>query len=263
VILISKSPNRSCRFGGPNQETVTAGFVAKPLETVAAGFEAKPPETVTIGFEAKLVETVRVILMSNHSQTIDLDFETQSRNPRSSSPHAWCRPDTVPPDLSIARPPSTRPVRPSAVLYTRSPNSVTILVAARHAAPATCKPWDKQMRFSKRYKIKIKTKMSQIRIQISPSQWLITIKPRNWPLGFSISPLMSPLTTKAQSLKFESKTPWSTARRLKKSRKAQEDHLEEEKPQKLTNGTKSGKVKQNVKKELGEAQKSKKSSKLK
>jgi hypothetical protein len=31
-------------------------------------------------------------------------------------------------------------------------------------------------------------KLSQIRIQTLPSQWLITIKPWNWPLGFSISP---------------------------------------------------------------------------
>jgi hypothetical protein len=45
------------------------------------------------------------------------------------------------------------------------------------------------------------TEMSRIRIQTSASQWLITIKPRNWPLGFSISPLMSLLTI--QSTKFE------------------------------------------------------------
>jgi hypothetical protein len=29
--------------------------------------------------------------------------------------------------------------------------------------------------------------LSRIRIRTSPSQWLITIKPRNWPLGFSHS----------------------------------------------------------------------------
>jgi hypothetical protein len=44
---------------------------------------------------------------------------------------------------------------------------------------------------------------------------------------------MSPLTTKAQSLKFESKTPLSTARGPKKSRNAQEGNLEEEKPAKV------------------------------
>jgi hypothetical protein len=31
------------------------------------------------------------------------------------------------------------------------------------------------------------TEMSRIQIQTSPSQWLITIKPRNWPLRFSLS----------------------------------------------------------------------------
>jgi hypothetical protein len=93
-------------------------------------------------------------------------------------------------------------------------------------------------------------KLSQIRIQASPSQWLITIKSTDWPLGFSISPLMSPLTTKIQSLKFESKTPWSTPRRPKKPRKAQEGHLEQEKPQKPTKGMKSGNFKQKGKEEL-------------
>jgi hypothetical protein len=74
---------------------------------------------------------------------------------------------------------------------------------------------------------------------------------------------MSPLTSKSQSLKFESKTPWSTTRRPQKLRKAQECHLEEEKPQKSANGIKSGKTKQNGKEELGKAQKSKKSSRSK
>jgi uncharacterized protein YoaH (UPF0181 family) len=74
---------------------------------------------------------------------------------------------------------------------------------------------------------------------------------------------MSSLTTKAQSLKFESKIPWSIARRPKKLEKAQERHLEEGKSQKLANGMKSGKAKQNGKEELRKAQKSKKSSKIK
>jgi hypothetical protein len=107
---------------------------------------------------------------------------------------------------------------------------------------------------------KNKLKLSRIRIQSSPSQWLITIKPMNCPLGFSISPLMSPLTTKAQSLKFKSKTPWSIAKRPKKPRKAQEGNLEEGKLQKPANGMKNSKAKQNGKEELRKAQKSKKSS---
>jgi hypothetical protein len=56
-------------------------------------------------------------------------------------------------------------------------------------------------------------------------------------------------------LKFEFKIPWSTARRTKKQRKAQEGHQEEGKLQKPANGTKSGKTKQNDKKELRRARK--------
>jgi hypothetical protein len=77
----------------------------------------------------------------------------------------------VPPDLLIAQPPSNRLVRPSPVLCTRSPTPVTILVAARHVAPVTYTPRDKQTRFIKRTKITGKTtETSQIQIQTSPSQ---------------------------------------------------------------------------------------------
>jgi hypothetical protein len=72
---------------------------------------------------------------------------------------------------------------------------------------------------------------------------------------------MSPLITKAQSLKYESKIPLSTARRPKKLRKAQEGHLEEGRPQKPTKGTKSGKANQNCKEELRKTPTSKKRSK--
>jgi hypothetical protein len=47
-------------------------------------------------------------------------------------------------------------VRPSPVLCTRFPTLVTIIVAARHAAPATCTPQGKQTRFSNETKIKEK-----------------------------------------------------------------------------------------------------------
>jgi hypothetical protein len=143
-------------FEAKLEKTVTAGFEVKPLETVIAGFEAKPLETITIGFEAKPVKTVRVVLRPNHWQTVDLGFEAQLRNPCSSSPRVWCRPHTAPPDLSTAQPPSTRPVRPSSVLCTRSPTPATVLVAARHAAPATCIPLDKQTWFTNETKVKEK-----------------------------------------------------------------------------------------------------------
>jgi hypothetical protein len=140
---------------------MTAGFEVKPRETVATSFEVKLEKTIVTGFEAKRVKTVRVVLRPNHSQTVDLGFEAQPRNPHSSSPRAQCRPHTAPPNLSTARPPSTQPVRPSPVLCTRSPTPSMILVAARHATPATCTPREKQTRFSKQNKDKRKTKQNK------------------------------------------------------------------------------------------------------
>ena len=106
----------------------------------------------------------------NNSQTIDLGFEAQPRNSRFSSLCAQYRPHTASPDLSTARPPSTRPVRPSPVLCTRSPTPATVLIAARHVAPTTCTPRDKQMRFSKRNKGKIRTKQNYPGFEFKPRQ---------------------------------------------------------------------------------------------
>jgi hypothetical protein len=61
----------------------TADFEAKPEETVATSFEAKLEKTVATGFEVKPVKTVQVVLRPNHSQTADLGFKAQPRNPRS------------------------------------------------------------------------------------------------------------------------------------------------------------------------------------
>jgi hypothetical protein len=169
-------------FDAKPPETVTTGFEAKPvktvrvvlrpnhLQTVAAGFKAKPLETIVTGFEAKPVKTVWVVLRPNHSQTVDLGFEAQPRNTRSSSPRARCRPHTAPPDLSIAWPSSTRPVRPSPILCTRSHTPAMILVPALHAAPATCTPWDKQTRFFKRNKGKRKIKWNCPGFEFKPHQ---------------------------------------------------------------------------------------------
>jgi hypothetical protein len=140
------------------EKTVATSFEAKLEKTVVEGFEAKPLETVATGFDAKPAKTVRVDLRPNHSQTVDLGFKAQLRNPHSSSPRARCRPHTAPPDLLITRPLNTRPVRPSPILCNRSPTPVMIIVTACHATPATSTPRDKQMRFSKRNKDKRKTK---------------------------------------------------------------------------------------------------------
>jgi hypothetical protein len=151
-------------------ETVAVGFEDKPPETVAAGFEDKPLETVTTGFEAKPTKTVQVVLRPNHSQTVDLGFEARPRNPCSTSPRGRCRLHTAPPNLSIARPPSTRPVRSSPVLCTSSPTPATMLIAARQASPTTCTPWDKRTWFSKRNKGKRKTQQNCLGFEFKPHQ---------------------------------------------------------------------------------------------
>jgi hypothetical protein len=61
-------------------------------------------------------------------------------------------------------------VRPSPILCTRPPTPATVLIAARHAAPATYAPWDKQTRFSERNKDKRKTKQNYPRFEFKPHQ---------------------------------------------------------------------------------------------
>jgi hypothetical protein len=149
----------------------TSGFEAKPGETVATSFEAKLEKIVATGFEAKPAKLSQQVLRPNHSQNVDLGFEAQPRNPQSSSPHARCRPHMAPPYLSTARPSSTQHVRPSPVLCTRSPTPATVLVAACYAAPATCTPRDKQMRFFKwnKGKRKIKQTISDLNSNLAKS----------------------------------------------------------------------------------------------
>jgi hypothetical protein len=182
VILRRKSINRSCQFWWLNRKTWATNFEAKSLETVTTGFEAqtgKPEPPILRSNREKLSPPVLrsnqrkpslLVLRSNRrkpsqwfwgqsidkpyqwfwgqTQIVDLGFEAQPRNPRFSSLCAPYRPHTVSPDLPIIRPLSTRPVRPSLFLCTRSPTPVTILVTAYHAAPANSTLRDKQTRFS-------------------------------------------------------------------------------------------------------------------
>jgi hypothetical protein len=161
VILWPKSANQRCRFCGPSRETLHhLGFEAQPRNPppVLRPNQEKPLPPVLRPNWRKLSPLVlrpnqrklsQQVLRPNHSQNVDLGFEAQPRNPQSSSPHARCRPHMAPPYLSTARPSSTQHVRPSPVLCTRSPTPATVLVAACYAAPATCTPRDKQMRFFK------------------------------------------------------------------------------------------------------------------
>jgi hypothetical protein len=61
-------------------------------------------------------------------------------------------------------------VRPYPVLYTRSPTPAMILVDTHQAAPATCTPRDKQMRFSKRNNDKRKIKQNCPGFEFKPHQ---------------------------------------------------------------------------------------------
>jgi hypothetical protein len=154
-------------------ETVTTGFEDKPEKIITIGFEAKPEKIDATGFKVKPEKTVPVVLRPNLWQIVNLGFEVQPRNMHSTSPRARCKPHTASPDLLI--------VRPSPVIYIKSPTPDTILIIAHCVAPATCTTRHKQTWFFTQYKDKGKTtKISWIRIQTSPSQWLITIKPRNW-----------------------------------------------------------------------------------
>jgi hypothetical protein len=64
----------------------------------------------------------------------------------------------------------------------------------------------------------------------------------------SQSPLDEYIDNKSTKFEFWIQDTWSTARRPKSHRKAEEDHLEEGEATKPTSGTKSGKTKERVKK---------------
>jgi hypothetical protein len=84
-------------------------FVMQPTNRSPLGFDVQTKnssrwfwglnhQTVAAGFESQI------------GKPVDLVFEVQPINPRSSSPCAWYRPYTVSPYLSIVRPSSTRHV---------------------------------------------------------------------------------------------------------------------------------------------------------
>jgi hypothetical protein len=199
-------------FDAKPEKTVTAGFEAKLSETITVGFEAKPLETVETGFEAKPVKNVRVVLRSNHSQIVAIGFEAQIDE----KPSKWFWGQTTHKlsTLVLRINQETRVTHlhvhgvdrtwrhltsrslghqiPNLcdhppILCTRSLTPAMILIATRHTAPATFfrKLSANTILQTKQKKKKNKMKLSWIRIQTSPSQWFITIKPRNWSLGFS------------------------------------------------------------------------------
>jgi hypothetical protein len=65
-------------FEAKLEKTVATSFEVKLEKTVATSFEAKLEKTVATGFEAKPTKIVQVVLMSNHSQNVAIDFEAQT-----------------------------------------------------------------------------------------------------------------------------------------------------------------------------------------
>jgi hypothetical protein len=129
-----------------------------------------------------------VILRPNHWQPVNLDFEAQPRNSCSSSPRAWCRPHTASPDLSIVWPPSTWPM-PDHPWFSAPGLLLLPWCSSLPAMPHLSHAHHETSKHNSPYEIKIKVKL-----------WKplgFKFKPRYWPHGFSISPLMSTLTTKS------------------------------------------------------------------
>jgi hypothetical protein len=149
---------------------------------------------------------------------------------RSSSPSGWCRPHTASSDLLIVWSLSTWPVldhpQSSApgLLLLPWPSSLPAMPYLTPTYHETSKH-DSPHKIDNKAKAKI-TKMSWIRIQTRASQWLITIKPRYWPLGFWISSLMSPLITQKHNVWILNPRPNEAQLEDQKIRKVQEGHLE-------------------------------------
>jgi hypothetical protein len=117
----------------------------------------------------------------------------------------------------------------SPILCTKSPTPASILVATRHVTFTTYTSWDKQQCFSKPNN----SIWGQFnRNAPNPnSNWTKSIthhtnKPRHKPLGFSISPSISTLTTlNSQSLNFGFKIKWSISEWPKTKDKLKKGHL--------------------------------------
>jgi hypothetical protein len=154
-------------------------------------------QAVVTGFEAQTGKPVPVVLKPNHWQTVDLGFDFKPRNPSSSCSCARYRLHIASLDLSIVRSPSTRPV----LDYLQSSAPGLLLLPWSLSLPTISHLSPTRQKISKRdspHKIESRIeppKTFRIRIQTEASKLLIIIKLRYWSLGFSISHLMSTLTT--------------------------------------------------------------------
>jgi hypothetical protein len=142
-------------------------------------------------------------------ETVDLSFEAQPRNPRSSSPCAWCRLHMVSCYLPIIRPLSTWFV----LDHPRS--SAQVSYSCRD--PHRCLPCHTyHLHTTRQANTILHTKKGKSieprkcpRFEFNPQHVNDSshIKPRYWSFGFSISPLMSPLTPKSTKFEFRIQDP--------------------------------------------------------
>jgi hypothetical protein len=161
---------KSAWFWGPNQETVAAQ-ITKPELTV---LRSKPGNPLPLVLRPNQRKSSTLILRLNqeihaprlHVHGVD---RTQRYSTSRSSGHRVS-------DLCD----HPRSFAPSLLFLSRfsSLHIMPHLPAAHHET--------NKHDSSNEPKVKGKTtELSQIQIQISPNQWLIIIKSRNWPLGFS------------------------------------------------------------------------------
>jgi hypothetical protein len=203
-VLRPKPENPSPSWFWGSTKKLTTGFEAKPGETIATSFKIKLEKTIATGFEAKQRKPSEWFWgqTTHKSSTLVLRLNQETRASRlhvHGADHTRCHPTTRLPAHRV----------PDLCDHPRSSASGLVLLSwssSLHVMPHLPPAHHKTSKHNSPNETMIKkqNELSQIRIQSSSNQWLITIKLRNWPLGFSIFPLMSPLTTKAQSLKFES-----------------------------------------------------------
>jgi hypothetical protein len=236
------------------------GFEGQPINHNLHGFEdqTKKPswwfcgpnhQTVAIGFEAQIgkpshrfwgqsTDKLSTLVLRPNQETCTPRLLMHGADHRQHHPTSRLSGHYVP-DLCD----HSRSSAPSLLLLPRSSSLPTML----HLSPAH---YETSKRDSP-HETKVHVRLLKChRFEFKP--WHVNdsshIKPRYWAPSFSISPWWVHWQQKAQSLKFESKTPWSTTRRPKSQRKAQEGHLEEGKTTKPTKDTKSGKPNKMAKK---------------
>jgi hypothetical protein len=176
------------------------GFVAQPINRSLLDFEFKP-RNCRGDFEAKITKSELPILRPK---------------PENRRPWFWCSTKkpalldsicTVQTTHDVTRPSdplSTGPVLNhlwSSALYLLLLSRYSSLSAMSHLSPAHHETNNRDSPHETRIKVKL---LKCLGLKFKPQHFNDSshIKPRYWPIGFSISPLMSPLTIKSTKFEF-------------------------------------------------------------